>query len=365
MIEYQVAVNKAVLTPYEFLIDFTKEASKSETVVSSKTMLLDTGVFSQALCEMYQGVPQGVRKEMFVDYYSLEQSEQKFLTLNALFPHLRLEISRLRKAKGKMFNNLRDIGINLVFINPRTRLFEKYFPVIGADHRKGAQVDDRVFYFGGLNFDDTTADCAEFMVKFTGDVATKLAHVYDKINLGLIKQDQKSPLSTDMWLLVDAGIKNQSLILDTAVDLINSSEHCVENTAAYMPDGKIAEALSKTHARNIHVEVLTHIPRFQKPIPFTWNSLNWLIIQSNSFEIFLKRFNIPILKNPFRVAHAKLLILDRKWALFGSHNLLDKSVRVGTAEWAILTSDRVLINNLVCQYLDFRTETLPEIKYLL
>lgn len=365
MVEYQVAADKAVLTPYEFLRDFSKEASRSETVVSSKTMLLDIGVFSQALCTMYQGIPQGVRKEMFVDYYSLEQSEQKFLSLNALFPHLRLEISRLRQAKGKMFNKLRDIGINLVFINPRTRFFEKYFPVTGADHRKGGQVDYRVFYFGGLNFDDTTADCAEFMVKFTGDVATKLANVYDKINLGLIEKDQKILLSTDMWLLVDAGIKNRSLILDTAVDLINSSEHCVANTAAYMPDGNIAEALSKAHARKVHVEVLTHIPRFQKPVPFTWNLLNWLIIKSNSFEIFLKRLNIPILEDPFRVVHAKLLIVDRKLALFGSHNLLDKSVKAGTAEWAILTSDRMLVDNLVRQYLDFRTETLPGIKYLL
>lgn len=365
MVEYQVAQNKTVLTPYEFLIDFSKEASRAKIVVSSKTMLLDTGVFSQGLCEMYQGVPQGVKKEMFVDYYSLEQSEQKFLTLNALIPHLRLEISRLRQAKGNMFNNLRDIGINLVFINSRTRFFEKYFPVTGVDHRKGAQVDYRVFYFGGLNFDDTTADDAEFMVKFTGDVAAKLAHVYDKINLGLIDKDQNIPLSTDMWLLVDAGIKNQSLILDTAVDLINSSEHCVENTAAYMPDGKVAKALSKAHGRNIHVEVFTHIPRFEKPVPFTWNFLNWLIIKSNSLEIFLKRLNIPILEDPFRVVHAKLLIIDRKWVLFGSHNLLDKSVKVGTAEWAILTSNRVLVDNLVRQCLDFKTETLPGIKYLL
>lgn len=360
-----LAKNKDVLTPYECLLDACREARKTKYIFSAKAMYTDPGTVGETIKTIFSNTPNQIIKAAYFDYYSQVVSEQIFLDLNSCIPFVRSRVERLKRQKSEFFEELEHLGVKLVFLNQPSSFLDKLLPIKGRDHIKGIHRDWEVFYFGGLNFDDETADCAEFMVKFTGYVATKIARIYDMLHSERITEDFKVELSHDTSLLFDVGQPSKSLILDNASELIKNATEKVEHTAYLPPDGIIAELFSEATKHGVDVEVLTYIPHFPSPIPFKFDHLHWLVARLNMYALKFKRLKFPISKNPFRVVHAKLLIIDRKWALFGSHNLSDKAVRAGTQEWAILTSDQELVSNLVRKYLDFRIESLPEIQYLI
>ncbi len=92
-------------------------------------------------------------------------------------------------------------------------------------------------------------------------------------------------------------------------------------------------------------------------LPVTIDSLQFAANLANRAKTSLTGRKIPLLENHFRGNHGKLLTTDEKNAFWGTHNLAQSGVGAGAKEWQILTTDPVIVRNLLTRYHDFREET--------
>ena len=123
-------------------------------------------------------------------------------------------------------------------------------------------------------------------------------------------------------------------------------------------------ALHQASQNGASVEAITSLSGFPKPLPVTLEGASWVINTMNRAALTLSRKNIPLHYNPFRGIHAKLVIGGEKWAIFGSNNMSKKGVDAGTREWAILTYNPILVQNLLRYYRDIRLDNNPDIRQL-
>src|SRR6185437_12327708 len=83
--------------------------------------------------------------------------------------------------KRAFYDSIRQSGIDLNFLNPPNNALQQLVPVSGRDHLKGVAIDDRAFYFGKVNYDNYTASCADYVIKFTDYRAQVLSQVFDQV----------------------------------------------------------------------------------------------------------------------------------------------------------------------------------------
>lgn len=335
------ASNQTVLIPQAFMQDLRAEAIDAQERIVSQAMCIDTGPIGNQVLGVFTAAPSRVTKELYLDWYTRMIYEQSILAWNDLIPWLRASSKRMRAAKDELFEQCANTGVTVRFTNePQYRLVH-FFPFVGRNHIKGTNIDNRVFYIGGRNFDD--ASRADFMVKFVGPIAKALSRVFDAIHREPPTIDTVLSLTPDHKLYIDAGT-GKSLILETAVTLIEQALHTIRLTAALPPDGPIAYALSRAARRGVSVEVTIGSPTEAKGIVFKilcWFNRIWYPLTRSGVQIHtLSKLGM----------HAKLLIVDGgtadQKAYFGSHNLSYAGVRARTQEWGIVTTDDDLIGNL-------------------
>jgi hypothetical protein len=107
------------------------------------------------------------------------------------------------------------------------------------------------------------------------------------------------------------------------------------------PEGKLLNKLIEKSKEGIQIEVITSkkdSPQFTTyPYKISLLYFKWATRNNK---------NIRLIHLPQQV-HAKLMIIDKKIALFGSHNLVSSGVILGTEEIAIETTDEMLIKHLI------------------
>lgn len=359
------ASNQEVLHPLEFIRDFELEASGAKDKVVSQVMLLEADRIGEEMVNIYKSIPEGISKELIVDWYSKMVFRENLYALNRMIPWKRKRVEELKQQAEELFSKLESIGVRLTLVNPPRGKKGELVPFSGRDHLKWARVDERVFYIGGLNFGESAAESAEFMVKFTGEAARKLIHEFERIRTEEIKEDYSFPVTAETTFLYDVGLPGKSLILETAVRMIQSAESSIENVSTFVPDGLVARLLTEQSRNGKRVEVITSDYTVGSMVPPDIPTFGWLVSKINAARNLLEGNKIPIRKIPFHGTHAKLLIIDSKKALFGSHNLSEALVDRGTKEAAIVTTDPVLVSNLRSRFMDFRTYTLDKIKEVL
>lgn len=346
------ALNLAVLPCRQFIRDFSLEARRSKTRVVNQNMRIEVDKAGHVLYWIFrEKVPQGVDKELIVDGISTATGKGVIYAVNNRIPVLKRRVEKLKNEKDRYFQRLDQANVKITITNPREKLIEKVIPVLGSDHIKGASIDDDPFYFGGVNFNIEDIEALDFMVKFTGEVAQKLSEQFDRIHQFPPKEDFTMQLDEYSWLLYDAGIPNQSLILDTVLGLLKDTSF-IKNTSVLLPDGKFADSLEKAERDGKEVEVLTSIFGFPGFLPYTTTQLYWLANLKSQLENRIHRRNFPVIILPVKV-HSKFLLVEGA-ALFGSHNLSSAGVKAGTREWSILTRNPKLLRNLNQQYNEFK-----------
>jgi hypothetical protein len=345
----RLANNKEVLTPEVYLRDLREEATRATKHVVLQAMDIEDSNAGKLALDVFASVPTGVTKELYIDAYALMTSGD------------RIHDYRSRgmiwgKPKEKLMKRIEATGTRIIITNIPKNFVEPFVPFIGRNHMKGADVDGRVFYFGGANFDRT--DWADFMVKFTGDIAEKLSKAFEDAHAGRISEDEQRELDRDTYLCIDAGKPEQSLIMERAAEMITRAETSVECVSMLLPDGSVAKALKEATARGVQGEVVSSSVAAKRPLdPSGADSIVFMIRRLNRFWHTLSRSKVKIHDIP-RGVHAKLLIVDGKYAYFGSHNLSESGVKAGTKEWGIFTSDPELVRNLRETYLGFKSESL-------
>jgi phosphatidylserine/phosphatidylglycerophosphate/cardiolipin synthase-like enzyme len=232
--------------------------------------------------------------------------------------------------------SLKAAGGHYTITNQPKRRFHP--PMVGRSHIKGAVVGKRVFV-GGCNLEH--AEQLDVMVTWKSALAAeKLSNWLLQIaETGSVRQaladvDAEVALDSTTRLLIDAGVPNQSLIYDEALQLIDSAQQWIYITCQYFPGGPTARHLAAAQARGVHVEIDYSHPRTQGNAA----PLHYAHQVAQRARKLPRNFFAGKLDKQVPKLHAKVLASEQM-AMIGSHNYVIQGVHFGTAELALTSLD--------------------------
>lgn len=339
--------NFQISNSLQFFHQLLKEIKEAKKRVWIQVMYLQAGPYVNEILEaLEQALQKGVDVRLQADYYSRYVTNQHINYFPIINPQKQLEHRERLWANQKLFQELSQKRI-ITWINP-LGLLEKMLPTRGRNHIKIYLIDDHA-WIGGINLYDVGFKIPDIMVKITDPkIVEPLKNQYHRVNQNNPDSDYELKCTQDTTLLIDAGRKNQSLILNRAVSLVEKAQKNIRNISFFMPDGPFLKSLHKAYKRGVDVEVIGSPPH---AFPNIFKAVN----KVNYWTTRLKRQNIPFLF--YRTfAHAKLLIVDHEIALVGSHNLSWSGVMMGTTELMLQSKDKSLIQDLEEFYQSLRSE---------
>lgn len=238
--------------------------------------------------------------------------------------------------KYRILDELRESGGNYCITNIPERPFSN--PFAGRSHIKFTVIND-TGYVGGCNLSKTWG--LDLMIRLTDKKTVDwmydfIISVSKKSNVAtaLDGKDLSIPLDTKTTMLVDAGVKNQSLIYEEALKLIDNANEWIVLTCQFFPGKTTAERVIAAQKRGVKVTVYFDPIKSRAPVMRSPHHLAERIERSKyPAELFRHRLppGLPRL-------HAKL-IANEQAAMIGSHNYVVKGVAYGTAESAILRTN--------------------------
>lgn len=327
-----------VLSPLAFLEDIEHEAKSAKKRIWAQAMEVEPGEIASRLLNLVEEAGKiGFDARLNIDYYSL-------MVTDGLpnFP-LVLISGKWRKrlqAKKEVFARIEDNNTKISYINSPT-LLEKFVYTMGRNHMKIFIVDN-IAWIGGVNFADGYFKRQDIMVKITDKaIVGQVALVFMEAHEERLKEDEVLK-TNNAALFIDSGRTGKSVILDEAVRMIDMAKQTVRVVTAFVPDGKFLSALIAADRRGVMVELAVSDPSATLGV---FQLVNYF----SDIQLKLKHVNFKILYQKLPV-HAKVIIVDKCIAFFGSHNFLTKGVMMRTAEIALQSEDKRLISNLLDFY---------------
>ena len=320
--------NFDVLNNAEFLDDFQNVASRTASRLWVKAMLIARHTSPTTIQDqMIENAQRGVSVKAHSDFVFSKSKEN-----------------------DPMFDRMREQGVEVVFTNRpkdpkgiQRLLPKKITQFIGRDHRKIILTDD-IAYLGGLNVCNFNYKAADFMVKITDPtIVEQLARQFDRVNENHPPEDFEVKCNDETSIIVDSGKPGVSKILDAAISLVENADY-VEAMLQFIPEGKFLEALRGAYLRRANIHVITSRPDSLCGLPSTFDEFKLVLLD-------LQNKLPPVISFYPDVVHAKMLVTrDRnsgvKTTIIGSHNFSDSSVKYGTTELSLITTNRQLIGNL-------------------
>lgn len=280
----------------------------------------------------------GVKTNLIIDAYSF-MAGGNMLMPGPLFWHTQLpkHLGKNHSLKLKALENLKQSGGNYTITNRPTHRFTP--PFKGRSHIKFATINDYLF-IGNCNLDKE--DQIDLMIGWQNTIAADWLYDFSQkiIDAGTVteslgsKKDQELKLSADSWLLLDAGLPNQSIIFKESLKLIDSAQESIVFTCQYFPDKAILDHLVSAHNRGVDVKLIYNHPLNRSPGLAVAHYLNKAKSRL-SRPGFLFEHQLP---RHSTYLHAKLLVTE-KAVMIGSHNFVEAGVKFGTAEIALLSND--------------------------
>lgn len=326
----QIKENFSVMKPADFLADFLSEITRAKRRVWAKVMLIEQGHEPDLIAHaLEQSARRGIDTQLVVDNFSLMSSNKRLLNM-------------------KMFIQFIEAGVNITFTNPPR--IENSIPMIGnligRNHQKMFIIDD-VAWLGGLNLAAGDFGALDFEVKVTKpEIVDKLAGEFERKTMSRPSKDYQINCDDQTSIIIDVGNPSQSLIFDTAIDLVNGAERSIHNISILLPSGKFLAALNNARKRGVEVNIVaTADPKKMAAKPFQILQMVSKATMKAQTILHLVDKGVSIIYYPGLV-HAKFLTVDENTAMIGSHNLSGMGVFVGTAEIALLSKDPTLVHNL-------------------
>jgi phosphatidylserine/phosphatidylglycerophosphate/cardiolipin synthase-like enzyme len=194
-------------------------------------------------------------------------------------------------------------------------------------------------YIGGCNLADS--DYTDLMIGWNDrKVADELLKIYEEVSKtgnsrqALKGKDQIIYVDDDSKILIDAGVKKQSIILRNALDLIDKAEEYIFIACQYRPNSITAKHLHRAKKRGVKVTIAyNHPSRYRVPKNF----LHHGVVVYETLRTSGTKPELLIIKNSAYL-HAKV-IASEKSAIVGSHNLIAAGVNFGTTEIALMSNN--------------------------
>lgn len=342
-----------VQSPREFLDDFIKHAKHAKKRIYAQCMIIESGE-AMDLIEpvLIQKAKEGVDVRFTIDWVWQKYVHAEPDVFPVLNPKTRQYNHVLHKKTFDLIKRWSDAGINFTVTNPPGFISSK-LPIFRRNHTKIYVVDDEAVWVGGINFFDLAFEWIDFMVKFTDpDFITPIAEQFHKVNEKRPNNNYITTLDKENKLVVDAGKIGDSIIYDQAIELIRQAKKSLLFVSQFVPDGRILDEIIKAYKQGVTCTIMTSNKDYRTFTKFPYN---------RPYHAFLNKTKDTslILHHQRTQAHAKLIIVDDKVAMFGSHNFVNVGVILGTEEIAVRTENPELIGELQ-KFIDKNTVISPQ-----
>lgn len=295
---------------------------------------LDAGVpaLIDALCT---AAGRGADVRFSIDAYNFLSSKNKLAGPTVFTGKLPKHALPFYRQKLAALERLRACGGKYTITNMPTRAFTS--PFASRSHIKYAVVNDYV-YVGGCNISKTDvidvmvgwrdATTAAWLLEFARDVDTA-----GSVRAALRGQDVTRAVDQQTELLIDAGVRDQSVIYQRALELIDQAEQSVYITCQFFPNSETTRHLVRAHQRGAEITIV-----FNHPIK---HGAHYPLQQA---VVWRERTRTPKVFFAHQLSlrqhylHAKLIATE-KGAIIGSHNYVRAGINWGTAEIALLRRD--------------------------
>jgi phosphatidylserine/phosphatidylglycerophosphate/cardiolipin synthase-like enzyme len=322
---------------YNALAEKIAKTKKSDRVViATMTFSLSDPLVRRIMHELYAASDRGASVYMLVDALT-------FITHKGLVPkyplHLKRWAASTRSQEAQSLQKLAELGGHYSILNWPGK--SQINPFAHRSHLKFAVVGNDVF-LGGANLTSSKVmDCVvgwkdAASADWLSDLATKMAITRDA-SKALNGHDVVFPISGSSQILLDAGVKKQSIILEKALEFVDEAKEEVWITSQFFPGGRMARHLSQAAARGVRVRILYNNPAKHDPPIAAWQRA--VVSRARkSLPADLFAYRLP---KESGLIHAKVLVTEKK-VIIGSHNYLERGVTFGTAEIALLSDDAEL-----------------------
>lgn len=329
--------------------ELTNLANKAEAGERIALMSMGFDPRQPHIATLLQGLGEaatrGAAVTLLVDAYDFIFDERQLLPTGPIVLHRDAFHAKdeYHLEKLNVLETLKLKGGSYEIINyPRKRLSN---PFGGRSHIKTAIVGDTVF-IGGCNMDEIQVD---LMTRLTDKpladwLYSHVQHVRDKKRVldALHNRDQRFEVDANTIIFIDAGVRNQSIIFDELMSMIDGAENWLMLTCQFYPQGILADRLSAAHQRGVKVNVIYNHPSRHIPLLRLPHALS-LIYERLHQPPELFTGQLP--KDHTRL-HAKVIATE-KGAMIGSHNYVEAGVKFGTAEIALQRHDSAFAEQAV------------------
>ncbi len=327
--------------PIEFIKDFQKEAKKAKKRIWIQTMFFEvckrTKVFEEALIN---GAKRKLDVQVVIDWSNKRSVGTKihFYPLLPIRKQKREKLKLFSKESKAMFKRLEESGAKVLFAN-QPGVNGSIIPFLKRNHSKIFIIDDAV-WIGGINLNDKAFDNIDFMIKFKNKkilsaIEKQFPQVYIKK-----AQNYLVDLDDNYRLLYDNGRYNKSIIYNYAIEMIKRAKEEIIFVSQYVPDGPLLEALTKKANERVNVIIITSHKEHKVFTKFPYKPLYKRLKKKIKYNPYVKIVHCS------KKVHAKLLMVDKREVIFGSHNFFRPIVLAGTQEISIHSKDNKLIKTL-------------------
>ena len=212
----------------------------------------------------------------------------------------------------KAIGELKSAGVELLFIS---HFFHH-------THRKVLIIDERIAFVGGVNFHQSAAKWSDLTVKMEGKIVSFIMRSFSKAYLkcggkdtAILKYFRKRkkiiPEKVEFWLVEHFPMYRENRLKKIYQQGIGKSEKFVYLVTPYfMPKRWFSALLHQATLRGVKVEII--VPKVTD---------HYFVDRMNYFFMYrLAKLGVNFyLENEMN--HAKLMIVDKKFAMIGSQNL--------------------------------------------
>jgi len=329
-------------TPAVFLSDFIKQARKATKRIWLQSMNFESGeMLSQLEPALIAQAEAGVEVIFHIDWVAKRFIHGHLPLLPVIDPTKRAYQAEVAAKNLAARDRMIKSGVKFVEVNVASPI-SYIFPTFRRNHIKLYVIDDHLSWIGGINLLDRAFTCHDFMVRYDDPAINQIAaEQFLRINRSRLPQNQALPLSSTDTLLVDAGKIGNSIIYGQALELIKTAQTKITFISQFVPEGRILRALLDATKDGVEVEIITsHLEAVKR-----WSTAHQVAYQL--FQRRLRQYPIVTFRHAQERVHAKLLLVDGHRALFGSHNMVDTGVLMGTEEIAVRTDSMELVHQLV------------------
>ncbi|MDQ3099187.1 MAG: phosphatidylserine/phosphatidylglycerophosphate/cardiolipin synthase family protein [bacterium] len=327
-------------SPHEFLEDFIVHALVATDRVWIQAMVFEVGAVSERLCQvLIDAARRGCDVRFQVDWNSSQYVDGELRLLPEFDLKKRTYADKVHKTNENFYAVLRAAGVSVTILNSPF-IIARLFPIYKRNHTK-LYIADGMGWMGGMNLYDEAFDNIDFMVRFDDSrIVSALIAQFEQVNQNKPKKNYAIKLSENYTFLADSGRNGESIIYDTALECIDGAIKSIVFVSQIVPEGVLLERLLLKAAAGIPITIITS-PRGENQF------------RKYPQKYFYDQFKKLVANNPnihfthlLNTLHAKLILVDSRIGLFGSHNFVEQGVLLGTEEICMQTEDPQLISQL-------------------